>query len=75
MSLPEPAFKHPSGTEFNPYPDTDPISLRLDAIDAQIAEMLSGLERMITMLDGFAQRAEPLLNKAEKRGKLFGRME
>ena len=56
--------------------DADPISLRLDAIDATLDGMKAGLLAMIEMLDGFAQRAEPLLNEVERkvarRGKLFG---
>lgn len=63
-----------------PLPDdpfeADPISLRLDAIDAVLAGMSEGLLATIAMLDSFAQRAEPLLveveRKVARRGKLFG---
>jgi len=56
--------------------DADPISLRLDAIDATLEGMKAGLLAMIEMLDGFAQRAEPLLveveRKVARRGRLLG---
>ena len=45
------------------------VMARLDAIDNTCAELLAGLERTIAMLDGFANRAEPLLTMAEKRAK------
>lgn len=56
--------------------DADPISLRLDAIDAHLAQMSAGLLSMIEMLEAFAARAEPLLVEVEKKvarkGRLFG---
>lgn len=76
-SAPEGYMPDPSGFEdFTPIPDADPISLRLDAIDAHLAQMSAGLLSMIEMLEAFAARAEPLLVEVEKKvarkGRLFG---
>lgn len=51
------------------------ILARLDAMAQIEADLLAGLERMMAILDEFAERAEPLLTMAEKRAKrgaLFG---
>ena len=55
------------------------IADRLDGVEAVMSELtrqheaVAGiLAELFTKLAGFEQRAEPLLRKAEQRGRLFG---